>query len=99
MKSWNWHGTGDTTWNDATHSTLIGGCIGATLHKLLDPTFEFCTRQQDFALTRQATNPDFGPQPYDAPGIAAAGMWFAHLDNVAEKDRYWFRHRIHLIDR
>lgn len=59
---------------------------GAALDEAFDPPLKVGTGQEHFAPARQAAHPNFGPEPDDTPGIAAAGVGFAHLHGVIERD-------------
>src|SRR5262249_21676916 len=63
---------------------LFGRVSCTPFEELLDATLECRSWQHHFAIAGQTADADLGAESHHAPGIAAARVRLAHLDNVAE---------------
>jgi hypothetical protein len=57
-----------------------------TPDEFLDPARKVAARQQHTALAGLADQANIGADAHDLPLLAAAWVWFAHLDNVTHED-------------
>jgi len=67
------------------------------LHEALDAPLERRAREQHLAVAGQAADADLGAEAHYAPGVAAAGVRFAHLDDITEVDVKWRSGHVRLL--
>ena len=66
------------------HAVLVGRSERPALREPLHVLLEIAPRHEDATRARHAAEADVGPEPDDAPRIAAAGMQLAEDDDVVE---------------
>jgi hypothetical protein len=58
--------------------------MGPSAHDRFDPLGEIAALHQDSMPASLALDADIRPQPHHLPFLAAAGMGFPQLDNIAQ---------------